>query len=120
MTARPLTRTAAPFAATTAQRTFREGKRYIVPLGVTAAAILGSLFSEPAVRDAATLSHVPGARLDVSPQFVLLSPLYNTWDTVTLLPASQHVALLLATLAGYLLWRVRATRSNKKRGRSLH
>ena len=113
MTARPLTRTAAPFAATTAQRTFQAGKRYVVPLGVTAAAILGSLFSEPAVRDAATLSHVPGARLDVSPQFVLLSPLYNTWDTVTLLPASQHVALLLATLAGYLLWRVRATRSNK-------
>lgn len=112
MTATSLTFARLRFAAANAQRACRAAKRAIVPLAVTAAAILGSFFSEPALRDAATLSHVPGVRLDVSPQFVLLSPLYNTWDTVTLLPASQHVAILLATLAGYLLWRVRATRAN--------
>ncbi len=113
MTARSPTFSGIRGAAAYARRTSLSGKRAVVPLSVTAAAILGSLFSQPAVRDAATLNHVPDVRLAVSPQFVLLSPLYNTWDTLTLLPASQHLAIMIATLVGYLLWRVRAARRNE-------
>ena len=55
------------------------------------------------------------------PWFVVLSPLYDSWDALALLPASEHIAFLTAGLAVYVFWRSRvasrATRRGSSRGR---
>ena len=46
-------------------------------------------------------------RLAVGPWFVVLAPLYDIWDAMTLLPLAGHLAILAGALIGYVAWRWR-------------
>jgi hypothetical protein len=67
--------------------------------------VLGSApFAIPPIRDAATLGMVPEATLRRPAAYVLLAPLSNVLDLLTLLSVRQHVALLLTLALGYAAW----------------
>ena len=72
---------------------------------VLAALILGSApFAMPPIRDAATLDQVSEAALRRPVGYVLIAPLSNVLDLLTLLSVRQHIALLLTLFLGYAVW----------------
>ena len=66
--------------------------------------LVSAPFAIAPVRDAVTLSPVPEATLRRSLGYVLLAPVSNVLDLLTLLSLRQHVALLLTLLLGYVIW----------------
>ena len=54
-------------------------------------------------------------RLAVGPWFVVLAPLYDVWDAMTLLPLAGHLAILGAAAIGYIVWRSRVTSQRSRR-----
>lgn len=86
----------------------------VIPLVVSGLALSGSLFSQPAVRDAVTLAAVDHVRLTVGPWFVLFSPIYNIWDSMSLLHAWQHLCVLGITVTAFVLWRCCAARGQPR------
>jgi hypothetical protein len=86
-----------------------------IPILVSVAAIAGSLFPLRPVRNAATLESVSHVQLVTGPWYAVLSPLYNIWDALALLPASEHIALLALALTVYVFWRSRAVRLSTRR-----
>ena len=76
-----------------------------VPIAITALVVIGALFATPPVRDAATLQRVAEVTLSFSPAYLVLSPLWDLLDHLTLLTVPQHIALLLSLLALLGAWR---------------
>jgi hypothetical protein len=67
--------------------------------------VLGSApFAIPPIRDAVTLGQVSEATLRRPTGYVLLAPLSDVLDVMTLLSVRQHVALLITLFLGYALW----------------
>lgn len=75
-------------------------------VAVTLFVLLGAAFAVPPVRDAVTLQRVPEVELTFSPGYLLLSPLWDVLDALTLLTVPQHVALLVSLLLVFAAWRV--------------
>ena len=61
-------------------------------------------FAIAPVRDAATLAPVSEAALRRPLSYLLLAPISDVLDLLTLLSLRQHVALLLTLLLGYAVW----------------
>ncbi len=59
----------------------------------------------PPLIDLETLSPAPGAHLALSPAYVVLAPICDVMDALTLLSVSQTVALLVSLAALYIVWR---------------
>ena len=75
------------------------------PLLALAALVLGSTpFAIPAIRDSATLEHVPEAALRLPAGYVALAPMSNVFDLLTLLSVRQHIALLSTLFLAYALY----------------
>jgi hypothetical protein len=72
---------------------------------VTAVILLTWPAAVPAVRDMVTRDAVPGARLLHSAGYLLLSPVYDVMDALTLLSIRQLVALVISLAVVYLVWR---------------
>lgn len=85
-----------------------------IPIFVSVAAIAGSLSPLQPVRNAATLETVSHVQLVTGPWYVALAPLYNIWDALALLPASEHIAVLTLALGMYAFWRSRAVRHTRR------
>jgi hypothetical protein len=67
--------------------------------------VLGSApFAIAPIRDAVTLGDVSEAAFRRPAGYVLLAPLSNVLDLLTLLSVRQHVALLVTLALGYALW----------------
>ena len=66
--------------------------------------LVSALFAIPPIRDAATMERVAEAELVRSAGYVLLAPLLNVFDVLTLLSVRQHIALLITLFIGYALW----------------
>jgi hypothetical protein len=67
--------------------------------------VLGSApFAVPPIRDAATLGQVTEAALRHPAGYLVVAPLSNVLDLLTLLSVRQHLALLITLVAGYPLW----------------
>ncbi|NUO37774.1 MAG: PHP domain-containing protein [Gemmatimonadaceae bacterium] len=67
--------------------------------------VLGSApFAIAPIREAATLGPVTEAMLGRPAGYVLLAPLSNVLDLLTLLSVRQHVALLVTLALGYAAW----------------
>jgi hypothetical protein len=71
-----------------------------VPLLVAVSA----LFATTPIRDAVTGLTVPEATLAKPTMYVLLAPISNLLDTLTLLSLRQHAALMLTLLLTFALW----------------
>ena len=75
-----------------------------VALTVVALLALSAAFARDPLRDAATLLPLPEATLHRPASYLLIAPVSNILDTLTLLSVRQHIALLLTLLLGWTLW----------------
>jgi len=78
-----------------------------VPLGIAIVALLVVLSAAVAVdpvRDAVTLGRVNEVSLELPTAYLLLAPLSNVLDTMTLLSVRQHIAFVLTIIAIYAFW----------------
>ena len=77
---------------------------------VTLLVLVSAPFAIAPVRDAVTLAPIPEATLRRPLAYVLLAPVSDVLDLLTLLSLRQHVALLLTLLICYAIWFVRRGR----------
>jgi hypothetical protein len=77
-----------------------------VAAALTALFLVGGLFAVDPLRDAVTRARVTDAWLELSPAFVVLAPLNNTLDALTLLSLREHITLLIALVCAYAVWRI--------------
>ncbi|MDQ2665549.1 MAG: hypothetical protein M3Z05_06025 [Gemmatimonadota bacterium] len=78
-----------------------------VPLGITivaALAVLSAAFAVDPVRDAATLGRVNEVSLALPTSYLLLAPLSNVLDTLTLMSVRQHIAFVVTIIVIYAGW----------------
>lgn len=78
-----------------------------VPVGllaVVALVALSALFRRDPVFDAATLGKVTEVSLTAPTSYLLMAPVSNMLDTLTLLSLRQHIALFITIVVGYGLW----------------
>jgi hypothetical protein len=78
--------------------------------------LLAAGFPAEAVRDAITLGPVPEAHLELSAGYLVLAPLSNVLDTLTLLGARQHIVVLLTVIVVYASVRVWRAALARRRG----
>ena len=88
-----------------ASRAFWHPQLPWIPLAISLAVLIAAAFAVPPVRDAAMLSAVSEAHLARPAGYVALAPLSNVLDTLTLLSARQHGAVVLGLLALWAAWR---------------
>ena len=74
-------------------------------LAASLAVMLSALFSAVPLRDAGTLEPFAAARFVLSDSYVLLAPLSNVLDTLSLLTVPQHIAVVIAVMVVYAKWR---------------
>jgi hypothetical protein len=84
---------------------------------LTALLIAGAVWPVAPLRDAAS-GGATDARLHLSAAFVVLAPLNNTLDALSLLSVREHAAVWLALAAAYGAWRFFASRAGRARGRT--
>ena len=86
-----------------------------VPSGlliVAAAVTLSAAFAVDPVRDAATLGAVSEVTLRRPMSYLLLAPVSNVLDTMTLMSVRQHVVFLLTVIVAYGVWWWRVGRAS--------
>lgn len=77
-----------------------------VATALTLLVILAAAFAAEPIRDAVTLGPVPEAHIDLSAGYIVLAPVSNVLDTLTLLGARQHIALLVSVIIVYAVTRI--------------
>lgn len=85
-----------------------------VPLGLLAVAslvVLAAAASVEPLRDAATLGSVGEVTLRRPMSYLLLAPVSNILDTLTLMSVRQHIAFVLTIIVVYVIWWWRAGRA---------
>ena len=75
-----------------------------VPIIVTLLVLISAPFAIAPVRDAATLGPIAEAALRRPLGYVLMAPVSDVLDLLTLLSLRQHIALLVTLLIGYAAW----------------
>lgn len=73
-------------------------------LGVVLLVLISAPVAIDPIRDAVTGGTIPEATMHRSIGYVLLAPVSDVLDLLTLLSVRQHVALLLTLALGYALW----------------
>lgn len=87
----------------------------IWPAAMTILLLLTAIAPESTLRDAATGLPAHGARLVFPAWYVVLAPLSDTLDALSMLSEPQHVALVLSVLVVFAGWR--AQRLGRRPGR---
>jgi len=77
----------------------------LLPSLISAAVLVAGAFAVSPIRDVATGGDVAEAYLVRPLGYVAMSPVSEVLDTITLLSARQHVALLIGVLVLFALWR---------------
>lgn len=77
----------------------------LIPIAVSIAVMVAGLFTVPQVRDAGTLQEVSGVHLVKPIGYILVAPLSDLLDAITLLSARQHIAGVLGLVGLWALWR---------------
>jgi hypothetical protein len=90
------------------------GSRYLAPLrrlrpywwllAIVVLVLASAPFATSPVRDAVAGGALPGAALRRSPAYVVLAPLSNVLDLLTLLSLRQHIAVLVTLLLLFAIW----------------
>jgi hypothetical protein len=81
-----------------------------VPIAITFAVLLTAAFAVDPIRDAATLGPVGEASLRVPAAYLVMAPLSNSLDTLTLLTVGQHIAIILWAMGIFAAVRVMRAR----------
>jgi predicted metal-dependent phosphoesterase TrpH len=74
------------------------------PITIALLVLISAPFAIAPVRDAATLGPIAEAMLRRPLGYVLMAPVSDVLDLLTLLSLRQHIALLLTLLIGYAVW----------------
>jgi hypothetical protein len=82
-----------------------------VAIAITLVVLLTSAFAVSPVRDAETLAALPEAHLALSAGYLAIAPLSDVLDTLSLLGARQHIAVLVFAIVLYALVRIWRARS---------
>jgi len=77
-----------------------------VPIAISIAVIAAGAFAVPPIHDAATGGAVVEAVLERPVGYVVIAPVSNVFDTLTLISARQHIALLAGVIALFIAWRI--------------
>lgn len=77
----------------------------LVAIIVTLVVLAGWPLALSPLVDLETLAPAPGAHLALGPEYVILAPICDVMDALTLLSVSQTVALLVSLAALYIVWR---------------
>ena len=77
-----------------------------LPIAVTFLVLLTGAFAVQPIRDAATLADVPEAFLERPVGYVLLAPLSNALDMLTLMSVKQHIAMVLLLIIVFIAFRI--------------
>lgn len=84
-----------------------------VAVAITLVVLITAALAEPPIRDAVSLGMVTEAHFDLSAGYIAIAPLSNILDTLTLLGARQHIAVLVSLVVLYAAIRIwRARRGN--------
>lgn len=83
---------------------------------VTALVLIGAAAAVPPVRDVVTQQRAAEVALGFSPAYLLLSPLWDLLDHLTLLTVPQHIALLVSLLLLFGVWRWTRLRRRRRAG----
>ena len=78
-----------------------------VPLGLLAVAglvVLAAAFPVAPLHDAATFGSVGEVTLRRPMSYLLLAPVSNVLDTLTLMSVRQHIAFVLTIIVAYAIW----------------
>lgn len=77
----------------------------VVPTAVTVAVLISAGLAVQPIRDAATKADVAEVYLTRSTGYVAMAPVSDILDTLTLLSARQHIALLAGLVVLFVAWR---------------
>ncbi|MDQ6828474.1 MAG: hypothetical protein M3081_06360 [Gemmatimonadota bacterium] len=77
--------------------------------------VVSALVPAAAVVDGETLQAMPGVTLVHGAWFLLIAPLCNVLDALTLMSVRQHIALLVTLVLLYLAWRMTVPRTRARR-----
>lgn len=78
--------------------------------------LITAAFAEPPIRDAVSLGTVVEAHFDLSAGYIAIAPLSNILDTLTLIGARQHIAVLVSLFVLYAAlrwWHVRRSKATE-------
>ena len=75
-------------------------------VATTVLVLITAAFAQQPIRDAASLGTVTEAHIDLSAGYTAIAPLSNILDTLTLLGARQHIAVLISLAVLYAAIRV--------------
>jgi predicted metal-dependent phosphoesterase TrpH len=101
----PVTRDDAPSSTSRYAATLHRLRA--LPLGLLAIVVLvllSALFPVAPVHDAATFESITEVTLQRPLSYVLMAPVSDVLDTLTLLSLRQHIALLATVIVVYLVW----------------
>jgi hypothetical protein len=85
-------------------------------VGLSLLVILSAAFAVDPLRDASTFETVPMVHLVLPESYLLLAPICDVFDTLSLMSLQQHLVILLSFVALFGLWRARRA---LRRGTSL-
>ena len=77
-----------------------------LPLALTVGLALARLWSVPALSDPLGAPLPPGLHLSLPPLYLLAAPLFDLWDSVSMLSMRRLTAFLIGLLLLFVLWRV--------------
>ncbi|MFW5951983.1 MAG: hypothetical protein ACOCVZ_07715, partial [Gemmatimonadota bacterium] len=81
-------------------------RRLALPILITLLVAAGAIFGPPALSDGVTGAAVSGARLEVGWTYVLMAPVTNVLDTLSVLTLGQHYAVLATLIVVFAAWRM--------------
>lgn len=87
----------------------------LLPIAATLTVLIAGAFAAAPLRDAVTLHDVADVHLVRPFSYVALAPLSDVLDTLTLLSARQHIAVVLGLLGLWALWRFARSRGTRRR-----
>lgn len=90
---------------------------YRVPLGLTILVLVGALLGPSALTSGSSGEAAAGVQLDVGWGYIMLAPITNILDTLSVLTLPQHYAVLITMIAAFVMWRaLRARRVGRPLG----
>lgn len=89
-------------------------RTYWIPVAITVVILAAALLGPSALVTGASGSPATGVRLDVGWGYIVLAPLTNVMDSLSVLALGQHYAVLATLILLFVLWRV--TRTRRPRG----
>jgi hypothetical protein len=95
-------------------RSWTRARLLSIAIALSLAVLVAGAFTVAQVRDAVTQGEVSGVQLVKPMGYVLLAPLSDSLDAISMLSARQHVAAILGLMGLWMLWRCARPRAMRQ------